>query len=308
MERPADRVAFAFPGVAVRLCGAETGVLRAREALFRPLLDEASDVAGRDLTAALRSGTVDALADREKQAFTYAFSVGVARAFAETGVAPDLFAGYSFGVYAALAFSGAVSFTDGLAMLAEAYDVMERATAGRDAGMAVVIGLTEAEVRASLGDRNGTATLVNSNSDVCHVVAGLAPDLAAFVADARARGAVSAEALGVRIPYHHPVLLADAVPAFRRFLAGRTWNDPTCPLVSSIDQSLLATAAELTEFAARNLATPISWRRVALRLAREGVARIVECGPGISLTQNGRFLPAGITYLNVRRLAREEAE
>ena len=305
MAPSADRVAFAFPGVAVRLCGAEREVYRDHAPIFRPLLAEASDMAGRDLARALDGDGAAPLADRENQFFTYAFSVGAARAFEEAGYAADLLAGYSFGIYAALVAAGAASFAEGLSMLREAYELMARIGDGRDAGMAVVIGLTENEARAALRDgRHGSATLVNSNNDVCHVFSGLAPDLDSFLAEARARGAVSAVRLDVRVPYHHPALLADAVPAFRRFLAGLAWTDAARPVVSSIDQSLLAASGDLMDFAARNLATPISWRRVVERLAREGVARVVECGPGISLTQNGRFLPPGIAYVNVRRLAR----
>jgi hypothetical protein len=32
------------------------------------------------------------------------------------------------------------------------------------------------------------------------------------------------------------------------------------------------------------------------------VGRIIECGPGISLSQNGRFIEGGLEYVNVRNM------
>jgi [acyl-carrier-protein] S-malonyltransferase len=299
-----DRTAFVFPGVAVRQCGAEREAYRRHKDLFAPRLEAASRTVDQDLVAALEAGTLDALPDRHKQHFTYAFSVAAAEAFAREEHRFDLLAGYSFGLYAALAASGAVSFHEGAALLSEACRLMSEASAGRPAGMAAVIGLTESEARALLtADDLGTATLVNSNSDVCHIFSGLSADMDALVAAAQKQGAISATRLGVDTAYHHPQILASAVPPFRAFAETLEWHDPAAPVVSSIDQSLLGSAAALRDLAARNLATPFSWRRIVNRLVAEGVHTVVECGPGVSLTQNGRFMDGGLRYVNVRRLA-----
>ena len=44
--------------------------------------------------------------------------------------------------------------------------------------------------------------------------------------------------------------------------------------------------------------------RVVEALQRDGVTRIVECGPGLSLTQNGRFITPSIRYTNAKKAGR----
>jgi [acyl-carrier-protein] S-malonyltransferase len=224
----------------------------------------------------------------------------------EHGIAPDLMAGYSFGIYAAMYGSGALSYADGAAAVGRAFDLMDTASRGRDYTMALTIGLTAGEIDAILSsgyyDR---LCMVNSNNDTCKVFAGPRSSLVRFVEEARVHDAIDARFLDVSIPYHHSRLLDGVSGAFHSFLQTLTWSPPLCPIVSSIDQGLLASADELIDFTAANLCTPINWERVAAALHGCGVTRAVECGPGISLTQNGRFMPFHIEYINLKTMSRK---
>jgi len=300
------RTAFVFPGVGVKLCGHEHALFTQHRAVFQRRLDAAGEAARADLARAFERGEVNRRDSRLDHFFTYAFSCAMMDLCREHGLEAEFMAGYSFGIYAALHGSGALSYADGLAAIGRAYDLMDTASRGRDYTMALTIGLTAGEIDAILSagyyDR---LCMVNSNNDTCKVFAGPRASLAAFIEEARRHEALDARLLDVDIPYHHPRLLDGIVPAFRAYLQGLRWNPPLCAIVSSIDQGLLTSPGELVDFTAANLATPVNWERVAAALHGRGVRRAFECGAGISLTQNGRFMPFHIEYVNVRTLARK---
>jgi [acyl-carrier-protein] S-malonyltransferase len=295
------RVAFVFPGAGVPCCGAEARLWEERAGAFAPFLEEASSRAGVDFAAALADGRIDAIPDRERQHFTYAFGAAFCELLRACGLEPVATAGYSFGVYAALYGAGAISLSTGFDLLERAYEVMAAATAGLDCGMGIVVGLTAAEVRALLaGDGLEALVLANSNSETCHVLSGPAPALDAALAAASLRDAISAKRLPVAIPYHHPALLDRARRELLDVLGAARFLDPRCPVVSSIDQRPLRSPAELAGFVAANVATPISWARVVPALAALGAEAVVDCGPGISLAQNARFIDGAPPHVSVK--------
>jgi len=301
MTDAAPRLAFVFPGAGVELCGVEAE-LRARHAdAFRPFLAEASERARIDFAAALDGGRVDAIPDREKQYFAYAFGAAFAALLGSRGLAPVATAGYSFGVYAALFGASAVTFTAGLDILERAYALMAEDIGTAEHGMVIAVGLTEGEVRDVLrGERFAELVLAISNSATCHVVSGPRAALEGALEAFSARDAISARLLPIAIPYHHPRLLDRASARLRDFLAGAGISAPRCPVISSIDQRALTTKDEIADFVAANVATPISWTRVLGALAALGAEAAVECGPGVSLAQNARFVDGAPPHVSLK--------
>ena len=178
---------------------------------------------------------------------------------------------------------------------------MEDRCTGNKFGMSAIIGLTMAEITAII--REGMA-VVNVNSDTCVICAGLRSALDACNEEAKERGAITAELLAVGIPYHHPVLLAGAADKMRASLGAFKWRQPMVPIVSSIDGTLLDTAEAIADYTARHLCTPINWLGTVQALFSSGVTRIVECGPGVSLSRHGLFMPFPIAYVNVKNMRR----
>jgi len=299
------RTAFAFPGVGVRPSGCEAKFYRRHESMVRPFLDEASHAAKTDLAFSLLRDQIEGLEEGTRQYFTYAFSAGVCAVLQDRGFVPEFTAGYSFGIYAAMYASGAISFTTGLSILEEAYRLMKDACNGNPSGMGFVVGLNRADISRVLDKKSySSLCLVNSNSDMCNIFAGKKKALEGFLAEAQAHGALAAECLSVAIPYHHPRILSEVTPKFRAFLQTFEWERPQCPVVSSIEQTLLVDVDALIDFTARNLSTPNNWQGVVRALNSGSVERMIECGPGISLTQNGRFLPYAIKYVNIKNMLR----
>lgn len=295
--------ALVFPGVGVRLTGREPAFYAHHRSELRPLFRAASEYRGIDFESRLLHGAIDELPDGSRQFFTYAFSAGAADVVTRTlGVSPVAAGGYSFGIYGALYAARAMSFEDGLTVIDNAYRIVDSASSERELGMGIVVGLEKAELDALIEEEGlDSVCRTNTNHDLCHVFSGTGGEIRRFLHAAGESGAFKAEPLKVVVPYHHPKLLESAPSELATVLAGIRWATPAFPIVSSIDGSDLCEAADITHFLARHLATPISWQKVMDRMNDMGVRTLFECGPGISLSQNGRFLPYDMTYLNVKK-------
>jgi [acyl-carrier-protein] S-malonyltransferase len=293
------KTAFAFPGMGIRLTGFELAVFCRHEADMRPFFDEASTIAAIDLAGVLKNNTVGELDDRNSQIFTYTFSAALSVVCRKNGTIPAYVAGYSFGYYAALFTAQTLPFKEILTLACRAFDIMAERCNGKNYGMATIIGLTLAEIDEL---NNGKVAVVNINSDACVIVAGSVPELVALCAQAVRLGAIKAELLPVRIPYHHPGVLAAASDTLRAYLTTFAWQQPVIPVISSVDNSLLTSTADIIDYTARHLCTPLNWLTTMGRLHSLGVTRIVECGPGISLSRHGQFMPFDISYVNVKNL------
>jgi [acyl-carrier-protein] S-malonyltransferase len=293
------RAAFVFPGVGVTPSGHEAEFLERHRAVMQPYLAAASAFAGEDVLAVLAPGArPSALA---AELFTHAYDCAVAEVYRQAGLEPSFVAGHSLGLYAALAVAGAVPFDAGLAMVERARTFVREACPPGDFGMAVVVGLREAEVVRLLDDpAYATLARANVNNETATVLSGTTADLERFLAAADREGALKAVLLGIDLPYHNPHFLAPATVRFRAFLQGVAWRRPAWPVISPIDQAALTDPGDLLECTARNISSEIRWRQVVERLAALGVAVAVECGPGISLTQHAYFITGAPRHVNTK--------
>ena len=304
MQASADspKCAFAFPGAGSPFSGEEAGFFAAHDAAMRPLLEQASDAVGIDLVSAVPPGEPPTMAELGWQLFDYAFGCAVAAAYRQGGIEPALTAGHSLGLYAALYAAGAIDFGTGLDITQAAYCAAERHCPVGHYDLGVVLGFTRAELDALLVEA-GLASLrrVNANSPTSLIVAGEVGELEELMALATARGALKARRLMAGLPYHHPELLAGASADLERSLRAMRWHEPRCPVVSSLDQSLVASSEGLIALTARNLANPIDWQRVVETIAGAGIALALECGVGNILSQNARLCDPSPRFLDLKQ-------
>ena len=84
------------------------------------LVEEASDVSGRDVGRLLLDADADELKDtRNAQLTTFVSSLMVLDAVERLGVEPSFCAGHSLGEYTALTATGALGFDDGVRLVVE---------------------------------------------------------------------------------------------------------------------------------------------------------------------------------------------
>lgn len=235
-------------------------------------LAEAADATGLDLLALSRDP--DALSSTAvvQPVLLAAELAGIA---VMDGV-PAVTAGHSLGEYAALVAAGALTVAGACRIVAvrgQAMDAASRATAGT---MTAVMGLAIDEV-AVIADKAG-AVLANENSATQVVVAGAVDAVDRFEELVRAAGGRPTR-LSVAGAFHSP-LMAPAVPVLAEAIAAAELASPRCPVVANVTGRATSDPDEIRDLLTRHVLEPVRWAATMDELARLGVTRLVEIGPG----------------------------
>ena len=248
------------------------------------LIEEASDVAGRDVAALLLDADAEELRDtRNAQLTTFVSSLMVLDAVERLGIEPSFCAGHSLGEYTALVATGALSFDDGVRLVVERADAMHEAGLAAPGTMAAVLGLDDDDVEIACRRADSDVWVANFNAPGQIVIAGSPEGVAKASEIAKELGAKRVMPLQVSGAFHTPFMTA----ARDRLLIAITAADPRVtevPVVSNVDALLHASGDEWTSLLSAQLSNPVRWKQCLLTLASEGVTGFVELGPGGVLT------------------------
>ena len=122
---------------------------------------------------------------------------------------PEFSLGHSLGEFAALAVSGAFSFVEAIRLVNLRGKFMQEACIGKDAGMMVVLGLSDEVVEEICKNAQNESLQIyaaNYNCDGQIVVAGVRSDLAKYEAKFKEAGAKRAMLLNMSVASHCPIL------------------------------------------------------------------------------------------------------
>jgi len=136
-----------FPGQGSQSLGMMSK-LAEQHSLVKELFVEASDVLGVDLWAMSQDGPLEALSQTENtQPALLTAGVAAWRVWQELGgQTPSIMAGHSLGEYTALVSAGALSFSDGVALVRDRGRYMQEAVPAGQGAMAAIIGLEDQQV------------------------------------------------------------------------------------------------------------------------------------------------------------------
>ena len=122
---------------------------------------------------------------------------------------PEFSLGHSLGEFTALAVSGAFSFVEAIRLVNLRGKFMQEACIGKDAGMMVVLGLSDEVVEGICKEAHDEGLQIyaaNYNCDGQIVVAGVRADLAKYEAKFKEAGAKRAMLLNMSVASHCPIL------------------------------------------------------------------------------------------------------
>lgn len=254
----------------------------------RELFDLAVRMLGFDVAAACFDGPEETLNRTDvSQPALYVTGVACFRAAAAAGrLNPDnvaVCAGLSLGEYTALHLAGALSFEDGLRLVAARGRFMQEAAEACAGGMVAIIGAAEDAVldicrRCADGQVLAPA---NYNAPGQVVVSGHA--------EACARAAAAAEAAGFRaVPlkvagaFHSP-LMRRAAERLAAELDRTPLSSPRVPVYANVTAAPHAGPAEIRRLLVEQLTHPVRWQQTMESLIARGPMRFVELAPGRTL-------------------------
>ncbi len=272
--------AILFPGQGSQEVGMGAELFEARPDL---LVDIADEVLGWSLRDVCLDGPIEALTatDRAQPAlFALAFTLW-AELSHRLPSGPGAAAGHSLGEYTALAASGALSFEDGLRLVAARGAAMAAVAGQVDSGMAALLGAEEDQAEQIAADRRndgGRLWVANLNAPGQIVLAGAADDITWLVESARDLGVRRAVALNVAGAFHSP-LMEPAVPAVEQALGGVEFREPAFPVWANVTAAPMA-RAEARALLARQVVSPVRFSESLGSMAAAGAGTFVHVGPG----------------------------
>lgn len=248
------------------------------------LVEEASEIAGRDVAALLLDADAEELRDtRNAQLTTFVSSLMVLDAVERLGIEPSFCAGHSLGEYTALTATGALGFDDGVRL------VVARAAAMHDAGLAkpgtmgAVLGLDDDQVEVACRRADEDVWVANFNAPGQVVIAGSPEGVAAAAIHAKELGAKKVMPLQVSGAFHTPFMTA-ARDTLRAAIAAADPRDTEVPVVSNVDALPHHEGKEWASLLSAQLSSPVRWKQGLQELQALGVTDFAELGPGGVLT------------------------
>lgn len=248
------------------------------------LVEEASDMVGRDIATLLLDADADELKDtRNAQLTTFVSSLLVLDAAERRGIEPSFCAGHSLGEYTALTATGALGFGEGVRLVSERAAAMHDAGATNPGTMAAVLGLDDDEVDVACRRADAEVWVANFNAPGQVVIAGSRDGVAAASTVAKEIGAKKVMALPVSGAFHTPYM-APARGRLRAAIADAAPRDTEVPVVSNVDAKAHDRGDEWAALLSAQLSSPVRWKHSLLAMADLGVTSFAELGPGGVLT------------------------
>lgn len=272
------KYAVLFPGQGSQAVGMCADVRAQRPDLFG---DAVNDLLGWDLNELIEHGPQERLTETQHaQPALYATSYGLYDEFASlVSTPPSAAAGHSLGEYTALAAAGAVSYLDGLALVAKRGEAMAACAASQSSGMAALLGTDRDHAEALSQQRRadgGQLYVANLNAPGQVVVAGGSEDIAWLVEHARDLGVRRAVALDVAGGFHSPFMV-EAASALDEALRATEFAPPRFDVYAN------ATAHPTTDVQqtlSDQLTATVRFDETLTGLAENGITTFVHVGPG----------------------------
>ncbi|MGL4627288.1 MAG: ACP S-malonyltransferase [Plesiomonas shigelloides] len=248
---------------------------------------EASAVLGYDLWALVQQGPAEELNKTwQTQPALLTASVAIWRVWQEkNGAMPVVMAGHSLGEYSALVCAGVMDFKDAVRLVELRGKLMQEAVPEGAGAMAAIIGLDNDSIAKACAEsaEGQVVAPVNFNSPGQVVIAGNKEAVERAGAACKAAGAKRALPLPVSVP-SHCALMKPAADKLAVALQEITFNAPRIPVINNVDVAAESDADAIRSALVRQLYSPVRWTETVESMSAQGVAHLLEMGPGKVLT------------------------
>lgn len=200
--------AFVFPGQCAQFSGMGKDLYE-NNPKAKELFDKANEILGFEITKIMFEGTAEELKQTKvTQPAVFLHSVISAICLGDKFNA-DMVGGHSLGEFSALVAAGALSFEDGLKLVSQRAQAMQKACEAAPSTMAAIIGLPDEkieEVCASINKPGHVVVCANYNNPGQLVISGNNEAIAEACEALKAAGAKRALPLPVGGAFHSPLM------------------------------------------------------------------------------------------------------
>ena len=270
--------AFVFPGQGSQFQGMGKDLANQHQVAAK-LFAQANDILGFSLTEIMFSGNAEDLRQtRVTQPAIFVHSMAVRTVLGDEFL-PKMVAGHSLGEFSALTATGALTFSDGLRLVAQRAQAMQDACNQSQGTMAAVLALTDGVVEDICANTQGIVVAANYNCPGQLVISGEVPAVESACEQLKVKGAKRALLLPVGGAFHSPLMeparkqLADAINQ-------TLFTKPSCPIYQNVTAQPTQDAGVIKDNLIAQLTGPVRWTQTIRAMHDDGATHFVECGPG----------------------------
>ena len=277
-----NNYAIVFPGQ-----GSQSLNMLAPFAAYQAIVDyycsKASSVLGYDIQSLIQTGPEEKLNQTEytQPALLVAGVIAWDIWKKNNSQKPAFFSGHSLGEYTALTCAGSIAFEDAVTLVQARGQYMQTAVPEGQGAMAAIVGLDEAVIQTvceAVGSIEEIAP-ANFNSIGQVVIAGKRHAVEAAMIEAKNAGAKIAILLPMSVP-SHCYLMRPAAVCLREKLKNITFKSPEIPVINNVDVTIENDPEKIKMALVKQLYSPVRWVEIIQFMRAQGIATLVECGPG----------------------------
>lgn len=269
--------AYVFPGQGAQFVGMGKDLYE-NSAVARELFDRANEILGFRITDLMFEGTDEDLRQTAvTQPAIFIHSVVLAKSLG-ADFRPDMVAGHSLGEFSALTAAGALSFDDGLRLVAARANAMQKACEMKESTMAAVLALPDEKVEEICAGIDGVVC-ANYNCPGQIVISGEIEGIDKACEQLKAAGAKRALKLKVGGAFHSPCM-EPARAELAAAIEATEIKEPVCPVFQNVDALPHTDPIEIKANLIAQLTAPVRWTQTVRNMVADGATEFVELGPG----------------------------
>ncbi|MBP6334300.1 MAG: ACP S-malonyltransferase [Bacteroidia bacterium] len=194
----------------------------------------------------------------------------------------SMVAGHSLGEFSALVANKALSFEDGLKLVAIRANAMQKACEIETSTMAAVLNLEDSIVEEICREITATGEIVvaaNYNCPGQLVISGSVKGIDIACERMKAAGAKRALVLSVGGAFHSP-FMEPAREELAKAIKSTKFHTPFCPVYQNVNAQAVTEPFEIKENLVKQLTSPVRWTQTIQNMIAAGASQFVEVGPG----------------------------